>query len=331
MTASDCSVPRSKTGTVAAAIAAAAFGPIIAACDGAIAPGPGFSHYLDDPSPTRLVAVLSGKANNERREILKRALAARAIAYTAEPYQAAGRAGENVIVEIGDGTHVLGIAAHFDRVPNSPGANDNASCVAAAMAAYEGIRNEGAPVNLRVRFLFFDHEETGRLGSKHYARNHELGRFVGVASLELCGIGDALGVWDVHGPAENSLLVDAFAAAAEAEEVYLGIHGAVPRYSSDHRSFADAGLPAVGITVLPQQDETRLRDYIDYPDRWRWLIPWFRPTIFRTYHGPGDRARTVDPAAIEMVGRVVRRVVAIADKQLAEQSARATALSCRAC
>ena len=249
----------------------------------------------------------------------------------AEPYQAAGRTGENVIVEIGTGAHVLGIAAHFDRVPNSPGANDNASCVAAAMAAYERIRNEGAPVNLSVRFLFFDHEELGRLGSKHYARNHDLGRFVGVASLELCGIGDALGVWDVRGPAENSLLVDAFAAAAEAEEIYHGTHGAVPLYSSDHRSFADAGLPAVGITVLPQEDEAVLRDYVDHPGRWRWLMPWFRPTIFRTYHGPGDRARAVDPAAIDMVSRVVRRMVAIADERLDDRSARAMEVWCRVC
>ena len=313
------------------AMAVAALGPMIAACDGTLERGPGFEHYSDDPSPRRLMEVLSGKANDERREILKRALAARAIAFTAEPYQAAGRAGENVIVEIGAGTHVLAFAAHFDRAPNSPGANDNASCVAAAMAAYERIRNDGAPVNLSVRFLFFDHEETSRLGSKHYARNHDLSRFVGVASLELCGIGDALGVWDVRGPAENSLLVDAFAAAADAEDVYHGTHGAVPRYSSDHRSFADAGLPAVGITVLPQEDEAVLRDYVDHPDRWRWLIPWFRPIIFRTYHGPGDRARTVDPAAIDMVARVVRRVVAIVDERLTERSRRAETRSCRVC
>jgi len=318
-------------GIAAAALVAAALGPMIAGCDGAIERGPGFSHYSDDPSPARLVEVLSGKTNEERREILKRALADRAIGYVAEPYQAAGRAGENVIIEIGVGAHVLGIAAHYDRVPNSPGANDNASCVAAAMAAYERIRIEGAPVNLSVRFLFFDHEESGRLGSKQYARNHDLGPFVGVASLELCGIGDALGVWDVRGPAENSFVVDAFAAAAEAEEIYHGTHGAVPRYSSDHRSFADAGVPAVGITVLPQEDEARLRDYVDHPDRWRWLIPWFRPTIFRAYHGPGDRAHTVDPAAIDMLARVVRRMVAVADERLAERSAGAKEVTCPVC
>ena len=331
MTVSGPPRPRPGTGIAAAAMAAAALGPMIAACDGAIERGPEFSHYLDDPSPVRLVEVLSGKANEERRAILKRALAARAIAYVAEPYQAAGRSGENVIVEIGAGGLVLGIAAHFDRAPNSPGANDNASCVAAAMAAYEGIRNDGAPVNLTVRFLFFDHEESGRLGSKHYARSHDLGRFVGVASLELCGIGDALAVWDVRGPAENSLLVDAFAAAAEAEETYHGTHGAVPRYSSDHRSFADAGIPAIGITALPQEDEARLRDYVDHPDRWRWLIPWFRPTIFQNYHRPGDRARTVDSAAIDMVGRVIRRMVAIADERVGERPARAKEVSCRVC
>ncbi len=74
-----------------------------------------------------------------------------------------------------------------------------------------------------------------------------------------------------------------------------------------------------------------LRDYVDHPNRWRWLIPWFRPIIFRTYHGPGDRARTVDPAAIDMVARVVRRVVAIADERLTERSRRAETRSCRVC
>jgi len=56
------------------------------------------------------------------------------------------------------------VGAHYDTVPNSPGAEDNASGVAAALAVAVMLQQvESRPVN--VMFVFFDQEEPGLVGS----------------------------------------------------------------------------------------------------------------------------------------------------------------------
>ena len=57
------------------------------------------------------------------------------------------------------------------------------------------------PRRLRVRLSFFGGEERAMLGSRVYVRRGApdaiLKDLVGVVSLELCGIGDSLALWDV--------------------------------------------------------------------------------------------------------------------------------------
>lgn len=61
----------------------------------------------------------------------------------------------------------LVVGAHIDSVPGSPGADDNASGVAAIMEAAWVLAN--AQLGTRVDFIFFTNEEVGRVGSSAYA------------------------------------------------------------------------------------------------------------------------------------------------------------------
>jgi Zn-dependent M28 family amino/carboxypeptidase len=92
-------------------------------------------------------------------------------------YLVEGKTCCNIEVEI-TGTkqprQIVIIGAHYDSVLDSPGANDNASAVAAALALAR--RFAGQKIDKTLRFVFFANEEppffqTGRMGSMFYAKN----------------------------------------------------------------------------------------------------------------------------------------------------------------
>jgi Zn-dependent M28 family amino/carboxypeptidase len=78
------------------------------------------------------------------------------------------------------------VVAHYDTVPNSPGADDNASAVATLLELGRLLRSRSTPRTLKL--VFFDQEETGLLGSFAFAAQPEnLMNLVGVTNLEMLG------------------------------------------------------------------------------------------------------------------------------------------------
>ncbi len=278
---------------------------------GARDPAPEFSYYLEAPSAMRLVEVLSGRSDFERHEVVKMALDAADISYREEQISNQIFRGANTVVEMGEGRDTLIFLAHTDRVAEAPGANDNASCVAAGIEALKALSKGPVLQGLRLRFIFSDGEESGLQGARYHANNNDLSTVVGVASFELCGIGDAFGVWDVVGPATNSAIVGALHKAGENLKIYNGNHGAVPRFGSDHLVFVKKGVAGVGVTVLPRYDEDKLRSYVDDPNNPMWLLNFIRPVIFQTYHTSGDGPETVQSAALEMTTRLMLETVRV--------------------
>jgi hypothetical protein len=65
---------------------------------------------------------------------------------------------------------VVIIDGHFDGVPNTPGADDNATAVAAMLAAVRSM--SGFHFNKTVQYIGFDKEELGLVGATHYVANH---------------------------------------------------------------------------------------------------------------------------------------------------------------
>jgi Zn-dependent M28 family amino/carboxypeptidase len=100
----------------------------------------------------------------------------------------------NIIAEIPGARkpdEVVVIGAHFDAVENCPGADDNGTGVAALITIARAMRQETP--DRTVRFVFFNCEEVGLVGSKAYAgaarRAQYEGskRVVAMLSLEMLG------------------------------------------------------------------------------------------------------------------------------------------------
>ncbi|MEH6526405.1 MAG: M28 family peptidase [Sneathiella sp.] len=287
----------------------------LSGCATPIKKGPDFSYYLENPSPYRLVEVMSGRSNEERLHILTEALTASEIPYELDPFTIDGKNGTNAFADLGPiDAPTLIIVAHYDRVMGSAGANDNASCVASVISAYEMLRAAGPLKNINVRFLFPDKEEVGLIGTQGYIKNHGVENVLGVASFEMCGIGDAFGIWDLRDNLESSKIVKAIQQAGKDLGVHNETHGPVPRYSSDHHRFYLTGIPAVGVTVLPEADGQTLRDYIANPNAFRWIRTANRPTIFQTYHSPQDLPSTIDPKALDMTAHIIVETAKIFDQ-----------------
>lgn len=157
---------------------------------------PGISHTGKLPPPTEEEKLLAqrlhahvtmlagriGERNMVRYDNLQQAAGYivgcfRDSGYTVreKPYEVDGKQAANIEVELTGEEHpeqIVVIGAHYDSVTGSPGANDNASGVAALLELAR--RFKAVPLGRTVRFVAFVNEEppyfqTGRMGSRVYA------------------------------------------------------------------------------------------------------------------------------------------------------------------
>lgn len=127
------------------------------------------------------------------------------------------------------------LGAHVDSVEGSPGANDNASGVAAALEAARLLR--ARPPAWAVEVAAFGAEEGGLFGSAAYAAGRG-GGLAAMLNLDMVGVGERLRVGHT-GP--DRRVVEAVLDAAR----QLGVSVEVRRMgSSDHVSFEREGVAA---------------------------------------------------------------------------------------
>lgn len=268
--------------------------------------------YLKKPRPDLrdLVNVLAGKSDSKKRETLEGILRAKKIDYRVQRYlNPSGREnGANLLFELGSGRKELVLSAHYDAVPGSPGANDDASCVAAIIGIYERLRKEPLR-NLKIRFVLFDDEESGLTGSSTFVATQPLKNVVGMISLELCGIGDTVAVWDLKEKDKRSPAISALLQTLKEANVNHAVVGKIPRYGSDHWKFTELGIPAVAITVIPRRDEAILREYIFQPNLPKWLERANRPYIFQLYHTKNDAAASIEEPALQLMANTMSQVI----------------------
>ncbi len=126
---------------------------------------------------------------------LRRELTAAGHAVVEQPYEVSLRSARNLEVTI-EGTRPglpeLVVGAHYDTAFGTPGADDNASAVAALLEIARGVT--GARFRRTVRLVFYDTEEMphfgfGEMGSQfHAAACHKAGRrLMGMICLESIG------------------------------------------------------------------------------------------------------------------------------------------------
>jgi aminopeptidase YwaD len=131
---------------------------------------------------------------------------------------------------------------HYDSVQVAPGASDNASGTAtvleiAAVLAHNGEMGANC-------FVLFGAEEIGLVGSAYYVSQmtaEEKSRLKAMLNFDMVGVGEE-GWWVIG---DGELQTRAAEVAAD-----LGVEGVVPStlirgLSSDHASFAQAGLPVL--------------------------------------------------------------------------------------
>ena len=262
-----------------------------------------------DDAPASLARLLVGRDTAGRQDAVLRYLEGRRIAFRRHRFARTEGQGETYAVELGSGDQVLVLCAHHDAVPGSPGANDNAAAVGVLLhlIASADVR---VPAGWRVRCLFTAAEEIDYLGARAYVEDMPLDGIAGVLSLELCGRGDALAIWDAEG--ETPFLrgvtraLESIGLAADAGHHVVG---RIPIFGSDHRAFAAAGLPAYGLSVVPRDHADDLRRFVLDPVRSTLRALIRRPPPFDTYHTAADTLATLEPAALDLTARALRAIV----------------------
>ncbi len=201
--------------------------------------------------------------------------------------QGYGAEGENIftILSCGKpGAETIVFGAHYDSARNSPGANDNASGVAAVAA----VAQEMSRVKKRNRdiiFVFFDEEERGLRGSRAFAQMlvDEKRAVHSVHTIDQMG-------WDQDGDRAIELELpydgaqDLYKQAADASNLTIPIL-TTTESGSDHSAFRRLGFKAVGIT-----EEYRNKDTTPY------------------IHRPGDTYETMN---FDYLGSTTRLLVEV--------------------
>lgn len=255
------------------------------------------------------------------------AVAATGLAVERQPYEVRGRTVHNLVAEVpgaGRREEILVVGGHYDSAVGTPGANDNASGVAATLALARAFAAR-KPART-VRFAFFVNEEppwfqTEDMGSLRYARRcrDRAERIMGMLSLETLGYySDARESQRFDScPPLRLLYPDtgdfvAFVADTKSADLARRVVGSFrggtrfPAHGcclpeaiagvgwSDHWSFWQAGYPAVMVT-----DTAPFR----YPH----------------YHAPED---TPDKLDYQRLARVVAGLERVVGELAAEEAAR---------
>ena len=195
--------------------------------------------------------TLADRATPERRAATRDALEAELAALDLDPQiHAYDVSGANLWVPIPateDTDEVVVFGAHFDTVPASPGANDNATGVALAMTLARWL-SELPCRGTNVIVVFFDQEEIGLVGSDAFAA------FLVDEGLDVVHVHtiDQMG-WDVDGDRAVELeradpgLFRLYDAASSALPSPISLQPTDTGFT-DHVSFRAHGFSAIGLT-----------------------------------------------------------------------------------
>ncbi|HYE98974.1 MAG TPA: M20/M25/M40 family metallo-hydrolase [Planctomycetota bacterium] len=232
-----------------------------------------------------------------------------------ETYVAGGREVSNLVAELkGEGPGVVVAGAHYDTVPSTPGADDNASGVAVLLEVARLLRDHRPGCTLR--FVAFACEEmpfftTQEMGSRVHARGCRARgeKVVGMLSLEMLG-------YYTTAPQQLPAAIpgwlrwmfpktgDFLAAVGN-----LGSGGLLRRFKRGFRRATE--LPLFGRCLPEALGEIRLSDNSSFWDQGYPALMVTDTSFLRNphYHEPTDTPETLDygrmaKAALGLAGAV---------------------------
>jgi len=158
---------------------------------------------------------------------------------------------------------IVYIGGHYDSVSAGPGANDDASGVAATLEAARVLSTKGHRTKATLKFIAFGSEETGLDGSYWYVVENEeevTNMGLGMINLDMIGVGDTLLLGNI-GWADPDLR-DYTREKAAAWGLTWGPFTAGT--NSDHTYFEMVGVPVV---FLHQSPDPYYHTSEDTPDK----------------------------------------------------------------
>ena len=189
---------------------------------------------------TRIPAI--GIGNREGRGLLRALETVGSLEVRVSKSPLALQPSRNVVAELNndiEDDETLVIGAHYDTTPNSPGANDNGSGVAAALVVAEELSDDELPFDLR--FVLFGAEEIGLNGSFAYVGG--LGEGESESILAMINL-DVVGTGELTGIGSERMVELAVETAADIG-FELGTVDLGAGYGSDHIAFMLAGIDVI--------------------------------------------------------------------------------------
>ena len=256
-----------------------------------------------------IVEQLAGKTNRQRRIIIRDYLHSLEVPFHEQEFCLGHHA--NVLVDLAGENQQskrLLLSAHYDAVPGSPGANDDASAVAVLLGVVEEFRNVPSPFPLRI--AFFDAEESGLKGSREYVKQYGTKDLTAVLNLEMVGRGSLPVYWPVA--RQTSEYQRILLHAAEMPSLINYHHG----HSGDHQSFQEAGMrDSVSLTLIDERDRPLLkeiRERLAQPNQVNLLEMQQKINdsyTFRNYHQPTDTADQIEEESLQIAKNLVLKVI----------------------
>jgi hypothetical protein len=271
------------------------------------------------PSPDPLVEEVGrltvARNNDDRFEAVTAMLRAHNLPFTVEPFtieKPVGKEprarGRNIVVSLGEGPEEILVGAHYDAVrladgSLSGGAVDNGGSSVMLVHLAETLRTGRLPV--RVRFVWFDMEELGLLGSARYVEAHSSDRILAMLNFDINAYGDTV----LFGPpvgGDNARLGRVMLQTCAEEEIDCVRFNRMP--PGDDRSFGKAGIPTLSIAMLPAVEVHQLWLMLQAGES-SGLAAGTKPAVLRTIHTSDDVLAKLDGATIARAQRLVAALV----------------------
>lgn len=148
------------------------------------------------------------------------------------------------------GGKVVLLVAHYDSVPNSPGASDDGSGVASLLETIRALK-AGPPLRNDVLCLFTEGEEIGLMGAKGFVEDNSLAKRVGlVLNFEARGSGGPVFMFETSDG--NGRMIEEFAGAVKhpfASSLMSAIYKLLPN-DTDFSIFRRAGFPGLNFAFI---------------------------------------------------------------------------------
>jgi Zn-dependent M28 family amino/carboxypeptidase len=205
--------------------------------------------------------------------------------------------GHNILLTSAASEPAIVVGAHFDAATLadgqlSGGMVDNSASVAVLVHLAMALKSE--PLRHPVRFVFFDLEEEGLVGSRYFVKSLKKDSVAGMINLDTLQAGDTL----FYGPAsgvEHDKLNRTMRAVCGAAEFSCVESAAFP--PSDDISFRRGGLPSISLAVLPGNDAHQLWLMLNAGER-SGIERGFEPEVLQTIHTAVDQPDKLDPGAL---------------------------------